>query len=48
MDNTKPEVGKAVADFLLTGGDGCEYQLSEYKGKKNVLLFFYAKDNTSG
>jgi thioredoxin-dependent peroxiredoxin len=34
-------------DFSLMGSDGKEHKLSDYKGK-NVALYFYPKDNTSG
>lgn len=37
----------AAPDFSLMGSDGKEHRLSEYKGK-NVILYFYPKDNTSG
>jgi len=40
-----PEVGDSAPDFNLVGVSGDELKLSDYKGKKNVILIFYA-DNT--
>ena len=40
--------GTAAANFELTGNDGEVYRLSDYKGKKGVVVFFYPKDNTPG
>ena len=37
------KVGERTPDFVLKGGDGKEYKLSDYKGK-NVLLAFYPAD----
>jgi len=34
-------------DFSLPGSDGNTHKLSDYIGK-NVVLFFYPKDNTPG
>lgn len=48
MGENKIEIGKAVEDFALYGDDGKEYKLSDYAGNKNILIFFYSKDNTSG
>ena len=41
------EVGNKAPSFTLTGDDGKEYSLDQFKGKK-VLLYFYPKDNTPG
>jgi len=40
-----PEIGDRAPDFNLVGVSGNELRLSDYKGKKNVVLIFYA-DNT--
>ena len=40
-----PEVGDSAPDFNLVGVSGDELRLSAYKGKKNVILIFYA-DNS--
>ncbi|HEX9916433.1 MAG TPA: peroxiredoxin [candidate division Zixibacteria bacterium] len=37
------KVGEKAPDFVLKGGDGKEYKLSDYKGK-NVFLAFYPAD----
>lgn len=42
------ETGKAAPDFQLKASNGEEVSLSDYKGKKNVILYFYPKDNTPG
>jgi cytochrome oxidase Cu insertion factor (SCO1/SenC/PrrC family) len=39
------EVGDSAPDFNLVSASGDELRLSDYKGKKNVILIFYA-DNT--
>lgn len=42
------ETGKTAPDFQLKASNGEEVQLSDYIGKKNVILYFYPKDNTPG
>jgi thioredoxin-dependent peroxiredoxin len=44
----KLEAGQPAPDFIATDGDGKTYQLSRFKGKKNVVLAFYPKDFTGG
>jgi hypothetical protein len=39
------EVGDSAPDFNLVGVSGNELRLSDYKGKKNVILIFY-EDNS--
>jgi peroxiredoxin Q/BCP len=39
--------GDAVPDFTLEADDGSMVSFGSIKGK-NVVLFFYPKDNTSG
>ncbi|ELC8443301.1 peroxiredoxin [Clostridium perfringens] len=41
------EINKLAPDFKLIGSDGKEHSLSDYKGK-NIVLYFYPKDNTAG
>ncbi|MGG5460313.1 peroxiredoxin [Clostridium sp. B9] len=41
------ELNKLAPDFKLMGSDGKEHSLSDYRGK-NVILYFYPKDNTAG
>ena len=40
--------GDAAPDFTLPGTDGKTYTLSEFKGKKNVVLAFYVLAFTGG
>jgi peroxiredoxin Q/BCP len=44
---TEIKEGLKAPDFNLTGNDGNTYTLSNFIGK-NVVLFFYPKDNTPG
>ncbi|SHJ80820.1 peroxiredoxin Q/BCP [Clostridium amylolyticum] len=39
--------GQIAPDFTLSGSDGKEHSLKDYRGKK-VILYFYPKDNTPG
>jgi peroxiredoxin Q/BCP len=43
-----PETGKSAPAFTLKDTDGATVKLSQFKGKKNVVLYFYPKDNTPG
>jgi peroxiredoxin len=36
------EVGDSAPDFNLVGVSGDEIRLGDFKGKKNVVLVFYA------
>lgn len=40
--------GKFAPDFSLPSTEGKETKLSDFKGKKNIVLYFYPKDNTPG
>jgi thioredoxin-dependent peroxiredoxin len=42
------EEGNPAPDFHLKSDDGNTYSLSQFKGKKEVLLYFYPKDDTPG
>jgi len=42
------EEGDKAPDFKLASDDGKEYSLSQFAGKKEVLLYFYPKDDTTG
>ncbi|MEO0412647.1 MAG: thioredoxin-dependent thiol peroxidase [Pseudomonadota bacterium] len=42
-----PDVGSSAADFELPGDGGKTIKLSDLKGK-NVVLYFYPKDDTPG
>ena len=41
------EINTLVPDFSLMGSDINEHKLSEYRGK-NIVLYFYPRDNTPG
>lgn len=41
------EINTLVPDFSLMGSDNNEHKLSEYRGK-NIVLYFYPRDNTPG
>lgn len=40
--------GDKAPDFTLKSDEGKDIQLSDFKGKSNVVLYFYPKDETSG
>jgi thioredoxin-dependent peroxiredoxin len=39
-------VGETAPDFSLKADDGKTVKLSDYRNKKNVVVFFYVKDDT--
>ena len=41
------EEGKAAPAFTLPDQDGNPVSIKDFRGK-NLILFFYPKDNTSG
>ena len=43
-----PETGKTIANFSLPATSDQTIKLSDFKGKKNVVLYFYPKDSTPG
>ena len=42
------QAGKAAPPFALPDADMAIVRLADYKGKKNVILYFYPKDDTPG
>ena len=40
--------GKLAPDFALPASGGEQFKLSDLKGKKKVVLYFYPKDDTPG
>ncbi len=40
--------GDPAPDFSASATDGSTVSLSDFRGKSNVVLFFYVKDNTPG
>jgi len=45
---THLKVGNAAPDFKLKDQNGKNFQLSKYRGKKNVVLAFYVLAFTGG
>ena len=46
--STKIRVGDRAPDFALPSASGETTRLADFRGKKNVVLFFYPKDETPG
>lgn len=46
--HTNLKVGDRAPDFTLNATDGKTYKLSDFKGKKNVVLAFYVLAFTGG
>ena len=42
------KVGDPAPDFSLEAHDGTQVRLSDFRGKKHVIVFFYPKDDTPG
>lgn len=47
-DSAMPQVGKAAPAFTLPAVPEGKVRLSQFKGEKNVVLYFYPRDNTPG
>ncbi|RKU27339.1 hypothetical protein C6497_11355 [Candidatus Poribacteria bacterium] len=47
-NNKELEVGMVAPNFTLKDETGTERNLTEFLGKKNVVLAFYPKDFTGG
>jgi peroxiredoxin len=43
-----PRVGESAPDFILADQNGKKVRLSDYHGKKNVVLAFYIRAFTPG
>ncbi|HET9709956.1 MAG TPA: peroxiredoxin [Gemmatimonadales bacterium] len=48
MAATSVQVGQAAPDFTAPMTGGGEFRLSDLKGKRAVVLYFYPKDETPG
>ncbi|MEK6684138.1 MAG: thioredoxin-dependent thiol peroxidase [Nitrospirota bacterium] len=48
MASKELSVGDPAPDFRLPSTEGREISLKEFHGKKNVVLYFYPKDDTPG
>ena len=44
----KVNVGDAAPDSKLPSNNGGDLSLSEFRGNKSVVLYFYPKDKTAG
>ena len=44
----KLQVGKLAPDFQLTGSDGKVHSLSEYRGRKAVVIAWFPRAFTGG
>ncbi len=42
------KIGAAVPDFEAPATSGLDFKLSDYKGKSNLVIYFYPKDSTPG
>lgn len=42
------EIGKPVPDFEGPATSGKTFKLSDFKGKSNLVIYFYPKDSTPG
>jgi peroxiredoxin Q/BCP len=47
-DSAIPTVGKKAPAFDLSAYPEGRYKLSQFKGKQNVVLYFYPRDDTPG
>lgn len=47
-EKSKPKVGNKAPDFMVQDSSGKNIKLSDFVGKKNILLVFYPGDNTPG
>ena len=43
-----PKIGNLAPAFTLLNQDGKKIALKDYRGKKNVVVYFYPKANTPG
>lgn len=43
-----PDLGKKAPDFELPSSEGSPVKLSSFRSKKNVVIYFYPKDDTPG
>lgn len=43
-----PDVGDKAPAFTMPADNGSDISLAQFKGKKNVVLYFYPRDDTPG
>lgn len=46
--STTLKIGEIVPDFEAPATSDLHFKLSDYKGKSNIVLYFYPKDSTPG
>ena len=46
--DTRPKVGDTAPDFEGQTSKDTRVRLRDYLGKRNVVLYFYPKDDTKG
>ena len=42
------EIGQVVTDFTAPATNETNFKLSDYRGKSNLIIYFYPKDSTPG
>jgi len=42
------KVGETAPDFTLTSQAGSSVSLKDFRGQKNVIVYFYPKDDSPG
>jgi len=47
MKNQSIEVGSKIPDFMLKDDAGKDFKISNYIGKKKLVIYFYPKDESS-
>jgi len=45
---SKLTIGEAIPDFESPATSDLNFKLSDYKGKSNLVIYFYPKDSTPG
>jgi len=45
---SQPQVGDSAPEFTLPAIPAGQVKLRQYRGKQNVVLYFYPRDNTPG
>ncbi|MDQ3810207.1 MAG: peroxiredoxin, partial [Chloroflexota bacterium] len=43
-----PQVGEPAPDFSLPSTEGRDISLSDFRGQRSVVLYFYPRDDTPG
>ncbi len=46
--STKLNIGDTLSDFEAAATSDLNFKLSDYKGKSNLVIYFYPKDSTPG